>query len=174
MKIKVLLVSMGAVCCLAESGSPANAQDLSLTLDGGAVTLHATNVTVDEILARWSKTTGLTVVSQNGHGSDVPVTVHVSGVTEREALGLVLRSLSGYIMGERRDPQTGAVSIDRLVILPDSAARASEAPALARRWPVPAAPAPVEVVQPVDEEPTELAPVVDAPVIDGSGEITEP
>ena len=90
------------------------------------MTLDATNVTVDEILARWSETTGLTVVSQNGHGSDVPVTLDLSGVTEREALRLVLRDLSGYIMGERRDPQTGAVRIDRLVILPDSAARASE------------------------------------------------
>jgi|SRR5689334_4956579 len=171
MKIKVLLVSVGVVCCPGIS-RPASAQDLSLTRDaGGTVTLHATNVTVDEILARWSKTTGLTIVSQNGHGSDVPVTVHVSGVTEREALGLVLRDLSGYIMGERRDPQTGAVSIDRLVILPDSAARASEAPAVARRWPVPAAapPPPAEVIQPVDEEPTELAPIVDAPV-----ESTEP
>ena len=164
MKIKTLLVSAGAVC-LAGLGRPAHAQELSLTLDGEAVTLHATNVTVDEILARWSKTTGLTVVSQNGHGSDVPVTVHVSGVSEREALGLVLRDLSGYIMGERRDPQTGAIRIDRLVILPDSAARASDAPPVARRWPVPAAavPAPAEGILPVEDEPTELAPTVDAP-----------
>lgn len=166
MKIKTLLVSVGVVC-LAGAARPAGAQELSLTLDAGrAVTLHATNVTIDEILARWSKTTGLTVVSQNGHGSDIPVTVHVSGVSEREALGLVLRDLSGYIMGERRDPQTGAISIDRLVILPDSAARATEAPALARRWPAPGAepPAPAEVIEPVEEEPTELAPIVDIPV----------
>src|SRR5689334_4456047 len=165
MKIKVLLVSVGVVCCPGIS-RPASAQDLSLTRDaGGTVTLHATNVTVDEILARWAKTTGLTVVSQNGHGSDVPVTVHVSGVSEREALGLVLRDLSGYIMGERRNPETGAVRIDRLVILPDSETRVGDTPAPAQRWPGPAATpvAPAEEIQPVEEEPRELAPIIEAP-----------
>jgi len=110
---------------------------------------------VDDILARWSKITGLTVVSQNGRGSRVPVTLHVSGVSEREALGLVLRDLSGYIMGERQDPQTGAIRIDRLVILTDSAAKPSDAGPPARRQPPPAAQAPPDQGEDV---PRELAP----------------
>ena len=162
MKVKVLLVSLATLCFLALSQT-ATAQRLTLRLDDGAVTLHAANVTVDEILARWSKTTGLKVISQNGHGSDVPVTLDLSGVTEREALRLVLRDLSGYIMGERRDPQTGAVRIDRLVILPDSAARASEVapPARRGRAPGPQIKAPVEVV---DDVPRELAPTFDVQI----------
>jgi len=163
MKIKVLFVSLATLCFLALSHT-ATAQTLSLRLDGGAVTLEAANVTVDEILARWSETTGLTVVSQNGHGSDVPVTLHLSGVSEREALGLVLRDLSGYIMGERQDPQTGAIRIDRLVILPDSAARAPEVQLPARRWPAPAAPAPTPTDIVDEGVPIELAPVVDIPI----------
>lgn len=169
MNIKVLLGSLAALCLLAPTHTAA-AQTLSLQLNDGAVTLHASNVTVDEILARWSETTGLTVVSQNGHGSDVPVTLDLSGVSEREALGLVLRDLSGYIMGESRDPQTGAVRIDRLVILPDSAARASEVqpPARRRRAPGPQVQVPVPVQIPVqvpvevtDDVPRELAPTFD-------------
>ena len=162
MNIKVLVVSLATLCLLALSQT-ATAQTLSLRLDGGAVTLHAANVTVDEILARWSETTGLTVVSQNGHGSEVPVTLDLSGVSEREALGLVLRDLSGYIMGESRDPQTGAVRIDRLVILPDSAARASDVapPARRVRAPGPQVKVPVEVV---DDVPRELAPTFDVQI----------
>jgi len=158
MKFKLLLVSLAALCVLGLSNE-ATAQTLSLRLDDGAVTLDARNVTVDEILARWSKTTGLTVVSQNGHGSDLRVTLHLTGVSEREALGLVLRDLSGYIMGEKRDPQTGAVRIDRLVILPDSAARAPDVRPPARRVPAPAPQVPVYVS---NDGPRELAPTVDA------------
>jgi len=158
MKFKLLLVSLAALCMLNLSNKAA-AQTLSLRLDAGAVTLDARNVTVDEILARWSRTTGLTVVSQNGHGSDVPVTLHLSGVTEREALGLVLRDLSGYVMGETRDPLTGAVRIDRVVILPDSAARAPEVAPPARRRPVPAPQVPVPAYV-ADDVPRELAPTV--------------
>ena len=156
MKSKVLLVSLATVgLCLL--GLPASAQQLSLRLDNGFVTLHATDVTVDEILARWATTTGLTVVSQNGRGSDIPVTLHLSGVSEREALGHVLRDLSGYIMGERRDPETGTVRIDRLVILPDSAPRLSDVlPAAPQR-----APGPVFDIDQTDAVPQELAPVVD-------------
>ena len=156
MNVKVLLVSMATLCLLAVPSHSATAQSLSLRLEGGTVTLHATNVTVDEILARWSKTTGLTVVSQNGHGSDIPVTLDLTGVPERDALRLILRDLSGYIMGEKRDPLTGAVRIDRLVILPDSAARAREAEPPPRRR---AAAPPVPVANDV---PHELAPTFDA------------
>ena len=154
MKIKVLLVSSTMLCFAALSHS-ATAQTLSLKVDDGVVTLQATDVTVDDILARWSKITGLTVVSQDGRGSRVPVTLHVSGVSEREALGLVLRDLSGYIMGERQDPQTGAIRIDRLVILTDSAAKPSDAGPPARRQPPPAAQAPPDQGEDV---PRELAP----------------
>ena len=124
----------------------AAAQKLSLRIDKGLVTLDAENVTVDEVLARWIDTTGLNVVSKNGVGSDVPVSLHLEGVPEREALATVLRDLSGYIMGERRDPVTGIVTIDRLLILPQSAAQAT---AFVERRPgrasVPAASSPVEL-----------------------------
>jgi hypothetical protein len=143
----------------------AAAQKLSLRIDQGVVTLDAEDVTVDEILARWAKITGMNIVSKNGEGSDIPVTLQFSAVPEREAMATLLRGLSGYIMGERRDPQTGIVTIDRLMILPQSAAQAPTAatPPVAagrRLTRVPPAPAVVEPSGPAveSETPVELAP----------------
>ena len=148
----------------------ASAQSLALRIEKGLVTIDATNVTVDEILARWTAATGLNVVSKSGVGSDVPVTVRLSGVSEREALQTVLRDMSGYIMGERRDPLTGLVTIDRLLILPQSGAQAtaSTVPRVApggrrnpfvRGTPTPPAVAETFVAPPAESEtPVELAP----------------
>ena len=119
MKLQTLVGSLAALGVLGLSHA-ASAQGLALTINNGLVTLDADNVTVDEILTRWTAATGLTVVFKRGRGSAVPVTIHLAAVSERAALGIVLRDFSGYIMGERRDPRTGAASIDRLIILPDS------------------------------------------------------
>ena len=116
----VVLAVTGALAC----ATVASAQSLTLRIEQGLVTLDPENVTVDEVLARWSRTTGLNVVSKTGTGSDIPISLHLSGVPEREAMTLLLKGLSGYIMGERVDPVTGITTIDRLVILTQSAAQA--------------------------------------------------
>jgi hypothetical protein len=141
----------------------AAAQKLSLRIDRGVVSLDAENVTVDEVLARWTETTGLNIISKGGRGSETRVSLHLDGTTEREALSSVLRDLSGYIMGERRDPASGVVTVDRLMILPQSDEQPAP-PRSAGRSPVPQPMVP-EVVYPVieavtvDETPRELAPV---------------
>lgn len=122
MNFRTLIVWIGVIGVLGVAHG-ASAQSLTLRIENGLVTLDANNVTVDEILARWTAATGLNVVSKSGIGSEVPVTIQLSGVSERDALRTVLRDLSGYIMGERRDPDTGAVTIDRLLILPESGAQ---------------------------------------------------
>jgi hypothetical protein len=119
MRTRLIVVSAVAVSLLA--AEHAIAQELDLKISNGVVQLNANNVTVDEILARWTATTGLLVTSKSGRGSDIPVTLQLSGASERDALATILRDLSGYIMGERRDPRTGVVTIDRLLILPESA-----------------------------------------------------
>jgi len=116
----VVFAVAGVLACA--TGAPA--QSLTLRIEKGLVTLDAENVTVDEVLARWSRITHLNVVSTTGTGSDIPLTLHLAGVPEREAMGLLLKGLSGYIMGERLDPETGVITIDRLVILTQSAAQA--------------------------------------------------
>src|SRR5688500_20207962 len=61
----------------------AAAQKLSLRIDKGLVTLDAQNVTVDEVLARWIDTTGLSVISKSGEGSDIPVSLQLEAVPEQ-------------------------------------------------------------------------------------------
>ena len=157
MNLRTILVSSSVLCLLAAGNAAAQGQ-LSLNIDHGLVTLDAENVTVDEVLARWIQATGLSVVSKSGQGSKIPVSLHVQGVPEREALRMVLRDLSGYIMGERVEQGTGLVKVDRLVILTQSAPRPSDVLPLSMRVP----PAPVADVVPNDESevPTELAPHV--------------
>ena len=157
MNLRSILVSSSVLCLLA-AGNAAAQEQLSLNIDHGLVTLDAENVTVDAVLARWIQATGLSVVSKSGQGSKIPVSLHVQGVPEREALRMVLRDLSGYIMGESVEQGTGLVKVDRLVILTQSAPRPSDVLPLSMRVP----PAPVVDVVPNDESevPTELAPRV--------------
>ena len=172
MNVRTILVS-SAVLGLLVAGDAA-AQKLSLRIDKGLVTLDADNVTVDEVLARWVDTTGLNLISKSGQGSDIPVSLRLEGVPERQALAMVLRDLSGYIMGERRDPLTGIVTIDRLMILPQSAAQPNAVPAVAPRRPFTPARVATELtlpqpVQVLDETPVELAPAPNgAPAASGT------
>ena len=145
--MKLYLPVLPVALCLLMFGRDGSAQQLTLKIDSGSVTLDAENVTIDEVLAEWTLATGLNVVSKNGEGSDLPVTLHLAGVPEREAMATLLRGLSGYIMGERRDPRTGITTIDRLMILSHSAAR----PSRAGRLPL------------VPETPVELAPQASKP-----------
>ena len=172
MNVRTILVSSAVLGLLV--ASDAAAQKLSLRIDKGLVTLDADNVTVDEVLARWVDTTGLNLISKSGQGSDIPVSLHLEGVPERQALAMVLRDLSGYIMGERRDPLSGIVTIDRLMILPQSAAQPNAVPAVAPRRPFTAARVATELALPqplpvVDETPVELAPAPNgAPAASGA------
>ena len=146
MNLPTLLVVSAVVGLLAPADGAA--QKLALQIDGGLVTLDAEDVTVEEVLTRWSKATGMSIISKNGVGAELRISLRLEQVAEREALAAVLRDLSGYIMGERLDPSNGAVTIDRLMILPQSAAARTGA-----NDPPVAAPAHV------DEIPRELAPV---------------
>jgi|KBSSwiStaDraftv2_1062776.scaffolds.fasta_scaffold505022_2 hypothetical protein len=119
MTSRALAVTAAFLLCYATEAAP---QSLTLTIERGLVTISAENVTLDDILSRWSDTTGLKVVSKNGSVARTPINLRLTAVPEREALQTVLRDLSGYIMGERRDPATGVVTIDRLLILTESTA----------------------------------------------------
>jgi hypothetical protein len=177
MNFRTLIVGIGVTSVLGAANG-VSAQSLTLRIENGLVTLDANNVTVDEILARWTAATGLTVVSKSGIGSEAPVTIQLSGVSERDALRTVLRDLSGYIMGERRDPDTGVVTIDRLLILPESGAQTASAGVSGtapgfRRNPFPrTAPAPEPSIDEVPGGPTGLDDAVELAPTAGSGRST--
>ncbi len=60
----------------------------------GFVTIDAKNVTVRQILAEWARLGGTRVVNGD-RVAGAPVTLHLVNVPERQALEVLLRSVSG-------------------------------------------------------------------------------
>jgi hypothetical protein len=103
---------------------------LQLHIDKGRVTLHAQNVPLRTILAEWSKLGGAKIV--NGDAvAGAPLTLDLESVPERQALEIILRGVSGYVLAARQPGTIGVSMYDRIMILPTSAAPRNPSPALA-------------------------------------------
>jgi hypothetical protein len=142
---------------------------LRLQINGGLVTLHAQNVPVGTILSEWSRVGGAKIVGGD-RIAGAPLTLDLEGVPERQALDIVLRGVSGYMLAARDAGGTGASMYDRIMILPTSAAPRNPPPAAA----VPVFQgAPGGIVRPIvprqaegqDANDDDVAPI--NPVIDG-------
>ena len=142
---------------------------MQLQISGGLVTLHANNVPVRTILSEWSRLGGAKIIGGelvNG----APLTLDLERVPERQALDIILRGVSGYMLAARLAGAAGASMYDRIMILPTSAAPRAPAPAVA--GPVlPGAPAgivrPVISRQPDDQAENEADILPINPGIDG-------
>src|SRR5262245_36266085 len=70
---------------------------LQLHISNGRVTLHAQNVPLRTMLAEWSKLGGAKII--NGEAvAGAPLTLDLEGVPERQALEIILRGVSGYVL----------------------------------------------------------------------------
>ncbi len=160
---------------------PALAQqpNVSLTLKDGRVTLKTVNATVRQILEEWSRVGQAKVVNAEKLIGGPPLTLTLEGVTEREALEIILRQAAGYMAIDRSGPAVvNASRYERIMVL---ATRTAPATASAQNGRTPRGPAPVTetaVYSPVEPpepsstepEPDELAgnmepPQPNAPVI---------
>jgi hypothetical protein len=146
MKTSVLLA---AVAVLSIVAGRADAQQMTLQIQNGLVTLNAQNVSVRQILAEWARIGGARIV--NGEKvAGGPVTLQLSGIPERQALDTILRGVSGYMLASRQAGSTGASAFDRILILPTSSAPRTAAvpvnPGFAPR-PMPMQPQPQEPVE---------------------------
>lgn len=106
--------------------SEAGAQAVSLSFDQGLVTLSARGVPLREVLDKWAQV-GRTTIINSDQIQPLAVTLDLVKVPESEALGVLLRSLPGYLLAARPGPQATESSIDRIVVL---AARGTPAPAV--------------------------------------------
>jgi hypothetical protein len=107
---------------------------LQLHISNGRVTLHAQNVPLRTILAEWSKLGGAKIV--NGDAvAGAPLTLELESVPERQALEIILRGVSGYVLAARQPGTVGVSMYDRIMILPTSAAPRNPPPALAGNAP---------------------------------------
>ena len=107
---------------LAFTAVPAAAGELKLSLNNGLVTIVADNVPVSQILAEWARVGQTRIV--NGEKLMTTVSLQLVDVPERNALDIILRSASGFMIAERREPIAGASRFDRVMILPFSQAPA--------------------------------------------------
>jgi hypothetical protein len=115
--------------------APAGAQGVKLQFNAGQVSLSAQNAPIRVILQEWARLGGATIVNGD-RVAGPPVTLELTGVPERQALDIVLRSVAGYIVAPRRAGSPGASAFDRIMILPTSVAPRTPAPAAAARGPI--------------------------------------
>jgi len=110
---------LAVVALLAAGVTSAAAQGVTLEFQGGKVRLLAQNVSVSQILAEWSRS-GRTTIVNGERVPGPPVTLELQNVTEQEALDIVLRNVSGYLVAARETAISGASAFDRIYILPTS------------------------------------------------------
>ena len=114
------------VIVLGAGASSASAQ-VTLEFQDGKVRLQAQGVPVSQILAEWARRGRTTIVN----GERVPgpaVTLELQDVSEQEALDVVLRSVSGYLVAPRATAVTGASAFESIYILPTSSRPTNAAP----------------------------------------------
>jgi hypothetical protein len=109
--------------------APALAQAVKLEFRAGRVHISAQNAPIRTVLAEWTRLGGTTFVN----GERVPgaaVTIELAGVSERQAIDILLRGAAGYIVGPRLVGSTAASDFGSILILPTSAPVARQASAV--------------------------------------------
>ena len=92
------------------------ADDLQVGIDSGRVTIIATDATLADVLAEWSRVGDTRFVGGEPIGGE-RVTLRLTNAPEAEAIGLVLRTAAGYVAAPRRAGNPGSSRYDRVTIL---------------------------------------------------------
>jgi hypothetical protein len=121
--LKVLAV----VALLGAGATSAAAQGVNLEFHDGKVRLNASNASVSQILAEWARR-GRTTIVNGERVPGPPVTLELQDVPEEQALDIVLRGASGYLVAARESAVAGTSAFDRIYILPTSSRPTSAAP----------------------------------------------
>jgi hypothetical protein len=121
------LVFTAALAVAALAAAPASA-DVQLSVNAGRVTISAKNATVGQILAEWARV-GQTKIVNAERIPSVPMTIELANVPEREALQVLLRSVSGYVAAPRAQMIANASQFDRILVMPTSSPARPASPA---------------------------------------------
>lgn len=142
---------------------PAAAQAIKIDFRDGRVSLSAQNAPLRAILAEWTRLGGTKIV--NGERLAGPaVTLELTGVTERQAIEVLLRNTAGYIVGPRQTGSPAASTFASIVILPTSTAARQTASSFVQNPPRAARIQPREIEPEPEPEPDpEENPIVDSP-----------
>ena len=121
MSLRLLAISTATLLCCA---LPASAQGIKLRFHDGLVTLSTQNAPLRSILTEWARQGGTTIVNGD-RVAGAPMSLELNAVPERQALDVLLRSVSGYMLAPRPLGTPGASVFDRIMILPTSTAPAA-------------------------------------------------
>lgn len=97
------------------------ADTVDLTMQDGRVTLRANGATLQQILAEWARV-GQTHIENLDSVSGLPLMLELRDVSEAEAIAVLLRTVSGYMVAPRAEAMAGASTFDRILILASSTA----------------------------------------------------
>lgn len=100
------------------TAAPSRAQ-VRLEFRDGLVTLTARDTSIRQILAEWARL-GQTKIVNADRIVAPPVTLQLVRVPERQALDIVLRSVSGYVAAPRPTDVPGASQFDRILVMATS------------------------------------------------------
>lgn len=107
--------------------SAARAQQVKLQLQNGLVTLDAQNVPIRQILNEWARIGGVRIIDAD-KVIGPPVTLQLVNMTEPQALEILLRGVSGYMLAPRGPGSKGVSTFDRILIMATSTAPRNPAP----------------------------------------------
>jgi hypothetical protein len=115
-------------------------RNVQITMVGGRVSIIANQAPLADIMKEWARVGGTTIVNAEKI-SGVPLTFELTDKTEREALDILMRPVSGYMGVMRSIPDDGvALAVPpgisqyaRIIILPKAAAAQPTAAASGRQ-----------------------------------------
>ena len=117
-----------AGCTWLTLGATASA-DVQISIHDGQVSIAAKDATIRQILSEWARV-GRTKIVNVERIPGAPMTIELKDVPEKDALDLLLRSVSGYMAAPRAPFVSDASLFDRIIVIPSIAAPtpASSAP----------------------------------------------
>src|SRR5436305_1528986 len=89
--------------------------DVSITMQGGRVSIVAKDATTRQILTEWARV-GQTKIVNIERVPGGPMTLELHNVPEAQALEVLLRTLSGYIAAPRGGEVANLSQFDRIII----------------------------------------------------------
>jgi hypothetical protein len=147
---KLTLLAIAATVSLTTAGRVS--ADVRLTLHDGLVSIVAKDATVRQILEEWARV-GQTRIVNVERIAGGPMTIEISDVPEKQALDILLRSVSGYVAAPRATIIGDASRFDRIMVNPAAAQPRSNTPSSAAPPPLPQSRFQLQPFQPESDDP---------------------
>ena len=90
---------------------------VEMNMNDGRITLQARDASVRQILAEWGRV-GQTRIVNGERVFGTPITIDLVDVPEKQALDILLRSVSGYLATPRASLPAHVSRFDRILVLP--------------------------------------------------------